>query len=112
MSGNANSHSYLISEQNKGIILTKSTKSIIFGILAFYLVVTQVLPRIFALTYEAKNATVVLKGCESEDCYLKGTLTRNPFNLDNTLTTENGDEIVFSYDNIVMIIIPNDKPID
>ena len=95
-------------ETQSGDVVKTITKYIVFfG--AFYLAVTQIIPRIFALGYEAKNATVVLQGCDSEECSMQGTLTLNPITLDNVLIKDDGTRVTFRNEAIAMIVIPQES---
>ena len=74
-----------------------------------YILATQLLPRYFALSYEAKNVTVVLQGCNDEDCEIKGTLKINPFTLEQFIVANDGSEKTFNYENVSMMVIPHQE---
>lgn len=87
----------------------KSLANAIIFITCVYLAFTQVFPRVFALFHEAHNATVILDGCESQTCHLKGTLTTDPVTLDAVLISDDGVKHYISQEQIAITIIPQEK---
>ncbi|MBE1301811.1 MAG: hypothetical protein GJ680_18150 [Alteromonadaceae bacterium] len=81
-------------------------------ILAFYIFLSQILPRVFALTIENENATVVLQHCGDEDqldCHqveIEGTLRTSPLTLERYVVKSDGSSVYFNEESIAIIYYP------
>ena len=81
-------------------------KYLIIFLVFVYLIINEVLPRISALSYQAKNVTLVLEGCENEECHLQGVWKKDPVTLNHILVLDNGSQVMFKMENIKMLSVP------
>lgn len=84
----------------------KTIIKILGGLLAAHLVLTQVIPRVFAVFNKTPNATVALMNCDTDTCTLKGTLKTNPLTLEYYIEQKDGTLILFNNENIQLISWP------
>ena len=87
-------------------------KYIVFFLVVAYLFINEILPRISALSYEAKDVTLVLQGCDSEECYLRGTWKRNPVTLNHILVKKDGTQIIFKIAEVKMLSVPSQQQVE
>jgi len=71
-----------------------------------YIFANSILPRIIAFNYVSKNITLVLEGCENEDCHIVGDWTKDVITLEQLITKQNGEVISFKLDDVKLIKVP------
>lgn len=71
---------------------------------------TLVLFRVFApLMTNHQDVTVYLKGCSTEECALKGDLTRQVLTGHYVLTQSDGTQLIFAQEAVGMMAWPAPK---
>lgn len=81
-------------------------KYILIFLVVAYLIFSDIWPRVNALSFEAKNVTLILDGCNDESCYLRGTWKKDPLTLNHILVQKDGSEIWFMMEDIQMLSVP------
>jgi len=78
---------------------------VVIGII--YLLHTYVTNRVVALLSDGTpNTTLVLRGCTSVECYIKGTLRTDPISLESYILKSDGTKLYFNHDEISSLSWP------
>ena len=73
-----------------------------FSLLVF--VAVRALPEIKAYYWKAENSSVTLNNCSSVECEIHGTLRRQPWTDQYTITRKDRSEVSFRKDEIVKLV--------
>lgn len=90
--------------------MPKRVKIWIACTIATFLLAATNIHRCYAFFYEVEGATVILKGCRSNDCAMRGTLHLDAWNGDYLLSKANGEVVRFSADAFSEISVPAPRP--
>jgi hypothetical protein len=72
-----------------------------------YLLHTYVTNRVVALLSDGTpNTTLVLRGCTSVECHIKGTLRTDPISLESYILKSDGTKLYFNRDEVSSLSWP------
>lgn len=78
---------------------------VVIGII--YLLHTYVTNRVVVLLSDGTpNTTLVLRGCTSVECNIKGTLRTDPISLESYILKSDGTKLYFNHDEISSLSWP------
>lgn len=82
-------------------------KMVIAVLYIIYLLHIYVTNRVVALLSDGTpNTTLILRGCTSVECHIKGTLRTDPISLESYILKSDGTKLYFNHDEISSLSWP------